>query len=68
MKIQKGEWYFTVQCKRCDMTVYFSHDPSRGKTEIAAHEDSVLKLTCPGCQAVDDYDRSELFSREAKYV
>ena len=68
MKIQKGEWYFTVQCKGCDATIYFSHDPSRGKAEIAAREDSVLNLTYPGCQAVDDYDKSELFSREAKYI
>jgi predicted nucleic-acid-binding Zn-ribbon protein len=68
MEIQKGEWYFTVQCKRCDATIYFSHDPSRGKIEIAAHQDSVIKVSCPACQAVEEYDRSELFSRAAKYV
>jgi phage FluMu protein Com len=66
MEIQKGEWYFTVQCKHCDATIYFSHDPSRGKIEIAAHQDSVIKVSCPACQAVDEYDRSELFSREVK--
>jgi predicted nucleic-acid-binding Zn-ribbon protein len=68
MEIQKGEWYFTVQCKSCDATIYFSHDPSRGKFEIAAHEDSVINVSCPACQATDDYDRSELFSREVKYA
>ncbi len=68
MEIQKGEWYFTVQCKRCDATIYFSHDPSRGKIEIAARQDSVIKVSCPACQAVEEYDRSELFSRAAKYV
>jgi hypothetical protein len=68
MEIQKGEWYFSLQCKGCDAIIYFSHDPSRGKAELAAREYSVLNLTCPGCQAVNDYDQSELFSREAKYV
>lgn len=68
MEIQKGEWYFTVQCKKCEATIYFSHDPSKGKVEIAAHGDSVINVICPACQAIDDYDRGDLFSREAKYI
>jgi hypothetical protein len=68
MEIQKGEWYFSLQCKKCDATVYFSHDPSKGKIEIAAHEDSVIKVNCPACKTIDDYDRTELISREATYA
>jgi hypothetical protein len=68
MEIQKGEWYFSLQCKSCDATIYFSHDPSRGIIEVAAHADSVIKLNCPACNKIEDYDRSELISREAKYA
>ncbi len=68
MEVQKGEWYFTVQCTGCDATIYFSHDPSNGVVEIPAHEDSVINLKCPACNKVDDYDRNELVSREAKFV
>jgi hypothetical protein len=68
MEIQKGEWYFSLQCKSCDATIYFSHDPSKGKIEIAAREDSVIKVACPACNKVDDYDRTELVSREAHYA
>jgi predicted nucleic-acid-binding Zn-ribbon protein len=67
MKIEKGEWYYSVQCKACDTTIYFSHDPSRGMAEIAAHEDTHIELTCPACNQVEEYDRTELVSREAKY-
>ncbi len=67
MEIQKGEWYFSLQCRSCDATIYFSHDPSGGIIEVAAHEDSVLELACPACNSVERYDRSELISREAKY-
>jgi hypothetical protein len=45
MEIQKGEWYFSVQCKSCD-TTYFSHDPSKGMIEVAAHKDSIIELIC----------------------
>ena len=68
MKIEKGEWYFSVQCKACDATIYFSHDPSKGMVEIAAHEDTVINLNCPACNQVEDYDRSELISCEVKYA
>lgn len=68
MEIQKGEWYFSLQCKNCDATIYFSHDPSKGKIEIVAHEDSVIKVNCPACNTIDDYDRTELVSREATYA
>lgn len=68
MEIQKGEWYFSLQCKACDATIYFSHDPSKGAVEIAAHENAVIKLGCPACNAVEEYDRNELTSREAKYA
>ena len=68
MEIQKGEWYFSVQCKSCDATIYFSHDPSKGMIEVAAREDSVINVSCPACNAVDDYDRGEIVSREVKYV
>jgi len=65
MEIQKGEWYFSLQCTNCDATIYFSHDPSKGMIEIAAHEDSIIKVSCPACNSVADYDRTELISREA---
>jgi hypothetical protein len=68
MEIQKGEWYYSVQCKSCDAVIYFSHDPSKGLIEVAAHEDSVINLICPACEEVENYDRSELVSRVAKYV
>lgn len=68
MEIQKGEWYFSFQCKACDATIYFSHDPSKGMIEIAAHADSVIELTCPACNSVDQYDRTDLISREVKYA
>ena len=68
MKIEKGEWYFSIQCKACDATIYFSHDPSKGMVEIAAHKDTVINLACPACNQVEDYDRSELLSREVKYA
>ena len=68
MKVQKGEWYFSVQCKGCDTTIYFSHDPSKGMIEVAAREDSVIELICPACDSVEQYDRSELLSREVKYA
>ena len=68
MKIEKGEWYYSVQCKDCDTTIYFSHDPSKGMVEIAAHADTVINLTCPACNQVEDYNRSELVSREVKYA
>jgi hypothetical protein len=67
MEIQKGEWYFSLQCKGCDATIYFSHDPSQGMFEVAAREDSVLELACPSCNTVEQYDRSELISRQVKY-
>jgi hypothetical protein len=67
MEIQKGEWYFSLQCKSCDATIYFSHDPSKGMIEVSAHEDSVMKLTCPLCNVIAQYDRNELISREVKY-
>lgn len=68
MEIQKGEWYFSVQCKACNATIYFSHDPSRGTAEIAAHENASIELACPACRTIEEYDRSELLSREAKYA
>ena len=68
MEIEKGEWYFSLQCKRCDATIYFSHDPSKGMMEIAAHAESTIKLTCPACGTTEDYDRNELVSREVKYA
>ncbi len=68
MEILKGEWYFSLQCKGCDATIYFSHDPSKGMIEVAAHEDSVIELECPACNSVESYDRSELISREVKYA
>ena len=68
MEIQKGEWYFSVQCTGCDATIYFSHDPSKGKMEIPAREDSVIEISCPSCNRVDEYDQNEIVSREAKYV
>jgi len=68
MKVQKGEWYFSVQCKGCDTTIYFSHDPSKGMIEVAAHDDSVIELTCPSCNSIEQYDRNELISREVKYA
>lgn len=67
MKIQKGEWYFSLQCKECDTTIYFSHDSSRGMLEVAAHEDSKIELICPACNSTEQYDRNELISREVKY-
>jgi hypothetical protein len=66
METLKGEWYFTLQCKACDATIYFSHDPSHGMNEIAAHEDAVLELVCPSCKLVGRYDRNELISREVE--
>jgi hypothetical protein len=68
MKIEKGEWYFSIQCKSCDATIYFSHDPSKGMIEVAAHADSVIELACPSYKCVEKYDRSELVSREVKYI
>jgi hypothetical protein len=68
MEIQKGEWYFSLQCKACDSIIYFSHDPSKGMIEVAAHEDSVIELACPSCNMVEQYDRNELVSREVKYA
>ncbi len=68
MEILKSEWYFSLQCKGCDATIYFSHDPSKGMTEVAAHEDSVIELACPACNSVESYDRSELISCEVKYA
>ncbi len=59
---------FSVQCKACDATIYFSHDPLKGILEIVAHEDTLIKLTCPACKQVKDYDRIELVSREVKYA
>jgi RNase P subunit RPR2 len=67
MEIQKGEWYFSLQCKTCDATIYFSHDPSKGMIEVAAHEDSKIELTCPSCNTVEQYNRNELISREVKH-
>jgi hypothetical protein len=55
-----------VHCKSCDATIYFSHDPSKGMIEVAAHEETVINLICPACQETGDYDRSELISREVK--
>lgn len=66
MEILKGEWYFSLQCKGCDATIYFSHDPSKGMIEVAAHEDSVIELVCPACNSVESYDRTELISCEVK--
>jgi hypothetical protein len=68
MEIQKGEWYFSLQYKACDATIYFSHDPSKGMIDVAAHEDSIMELSCPSCNAVDKYDRNELVSRKVKYA
>jgi RNase P subunit RPR2 len=68
MEIQKGEWYFSVQCTKCDATIYFSHDPSKGKLEIAARKETVIKISCPACNWVDEYDQTKLFSRKAEYV
>ncbi len=66
MEVIKGEWYFGIECKDCEKTIYFSHDPSKGMIEVAAHADSVIELTCPVCNSVESYDRSDLISREAK--
>ncbi len=66
MEIQQGEWYFCVECSGCHETIYFSHDPLKGKVEVAAHDDSVIKVNCPSCNSVDDYHSSQLISREAK--
>ena len=68
MEIQKGEWYYGVQCKSCDATIYFSPDPSKGMTEVAAHEETVINLICPACQKTEDYDRSEIISRPVKHA
>jgi hypothetical protein len=68
MEIVKGEWYYSLQCKSCDATIYFSHDPSKGMAEIVAHEDTTINLTCPACNSVEEYDRNELISREVKYA
>jgi hypothetical protein len=68
MEVQRGEWYFSVQCTGCDATIYFSHDPSKGMIEIAARKDSVINVQCPACNKVDNYDRNEIVSREAKFV
>jgi hypothetical protein len=65
MEIQKGERYFSLQCTSCDATIYFSHDPSKGMIEVAAHEDSAIKVSCPACNSVDDYEQTDLISREA---
>lgn len=66
MEIQKGEWYFCVECSVCQKIIYFSHDPLKGKVEVAARDDSVIKVNCPSCGSVDDYHSSQLISREAK--
>ena len=68
MEIVRGEWCYSLQCKSCDATIYFSHDPSKGMAEIAAHEDAHISLTCPACNSVEEYDRSDLISREVKYA
>ncbi len=66
MEIEKGEWYFSVQCKTCGTPVYFSHDPSKGAVEIAAREDSVIEIICPACDSTGEYNRDDLTSREAQ--
>ena len=66
MEIEKGEWYFSVQCKTCEAPVYFSHDPSKGVVEISAREESVIEIICPTGDSTNEYNRDDLTSREAQ--
>lgn len=66
MEIQKGEWYFAVECSACALTIYFSHDPSKGMMEIAARDEAVIQVACPFCNSVVEYHQNELISRQAE--
>jgi len=62
LKPVPGEWYFTINCRKCGLPVRFFPDENKGKVQISAEKK--VKVHCPHCQAARTYHTSEMTSTQ----
>lgn len=47
MKLEPGNWYWYVDCRKCNKPVPFRQDESKGKVALTAGPRDVAEVICP---------------------
>ncbi|MGV8925029.1 MAG: hypothetical protein ACOH2G_05030 [Ewingella sp.] len=64
-EINKGDWYFTVECKGCAQAIYVLDDNSKGAIKLPIIDDGTLSIPCMKCLHEDIYSFDDLKGQQA---
>lgn len=68
MEVQKGEWYYGMNCSECNARIALFHDKSKGKVKVdfVGGKDAKMQTDCPKCGHTNRYVPEDLTSLEAQ--